>query len=212
MTTTVALPLPQIRPDRVGGDRLELLIALINAPSFNPAFRADVIRIPPGDPAYPWHCVVAGCERPRTQHHDLCVVHVRQWRAVQPSGVSRAEFIRASAPLKRTESLSRSRAASAGSGPRWGQSWPSVSGTAAAGAITNTGTAPRWTSSSGPPGKVPAPPTDGAGSAPAMISPSPRSGCASRTRAGTGARASPVARRYPPHGSTPPGPRARRCR
>lgn len=105
MTTTVALPLPQIRPDRLSRDRLELLTALINAPSFTPAFRADIIRIPPGDPAYPWHCVVPDCERPRTQNHDLCMVHVRQWRAAQPSGVSRAEFIRAAEPLKRTESL-----------------------------------------------------------------------------------------------------------
>lgn len=101
----MAVPLPQIRPDRSSRDRLELLAALINAPSFEPAFRADIIRIPPDDPAYPWHCVVAACERPRTHSHDLCVVHVKQWWAAQSFGVSRAEFVGAAEPLKRTDSL-----------------------------------------------------------------------------------------------------------
>jgi len=105
VSTTVALPLRQPRPDRASRDRLELLTALINAPSFDPAFSADIIRIPPRHPAYPWHCVVADCERPRTQNHDLCVVHTKQWLATQPTGVSRAEFIRAAEPLQRTESL-----------------------------------------------------------------------------------------------------------
>lgn len=111
----MALGLPQIRSDRTdpdgadttvaGRDRLELLTALIKAPSFEPVFGADIIRIPAGDPAYPWHCVVAECQRPRTQNHDLCVMHVKQWHAALPAGESRAGFIRAAEPLKRTESL-----------------------------------------------------------------------------------------------------------
>lgn len=104
-TSSVALALPQIRPERSSRDRLELLTALINAPSFEPAFRADLARIPLQDPVYPWHCVVADCERPRTHSHDLCVVHGKQWLAAQPRGVSRAEFVRDAMPLKRTESL-----------------------------------------------------------------------------------------------------------
>jgi hypothetical protein len=35
-------------------DRLELLTALINGPGFDPVFRDDVIRIPPGHRIYPW--------------------------------------------------------------------------------------------------------------------------------------------------------------
>jgi hypothetical protein len=45
--------LPQLiraRPDRVGRDRLEILTALINAPSFDPIFRPDVIVIPARSP------------------------------------------------------------------------------------------------------------------------------------------------------------------
>ena len=43
---TLAL-LPQ--PDaREGRDRLEILTALISAPSFDPLFRGDIIKIPPG--------------------------------------------------------------------------------------------------------------------------------------------------------------------
>lgn len=37
------IPLPLAEPDRTGRDRLELLTALINGPSFDPTFRGDVI-------------------------------------------------------------------------------------------------------------------------------------------------------------------------
>ena len=46
---TLAL-LPQ--PDaREGRDRLEILSALISAPSFDPLFRGDIIKIPAGHPS-----------------------------------------------------------------------------------------------------------------------------------------------------------------
>ncbi|TDB73220.1 hypothetical protein [Micromonospora sp. KC723] len=56
MTATLAL-LPQpSRPDRLGRDRLEILTALISAPSFDPMFGTDVIRIPRDHSTYRWWC------------------------------------------------------------------------------------------------------------------------------------------------------------
>jgi len=54
---------------RAGRDRLEVLAALISAPSFDPLFRADIIKIRPA-PGLPWNCLVTGCERPKTGHGD----------------------------------------------------------------------------------------------------------------------------------------------
>ncbi|MFZ0118629.1 MAG: hypothetical protein WAN20_03315 [Pseudonocardiaceae bacterium] len=42
----------QDRPDRVGRDRLEILTALINGPSFDPTYRPDIIKIPRTHPVY----------------------------------------------------------------------------------------------------------------------------------------------------------------
>lgn len=99
------IPLPLAEPDRTGRDRLELLTALINGPSFNPLFRGDVIRIPSDHPVYPWQCVVADCERPRWVKGDLCAIHKAQWREAKVAGTGRAAFVRAAQPLKRTASL-----------------------------------------------------------------------------------------------------------
>ena len=52
-------PLLADRPERVGRDRLEILTALIGGPSFDPVYRADIIKIPGGHPIYRWECVVA---------------------------------------------------------------------------------------------------------------------------------------------------------
>lgn len=105
MTVSAALPLIHPRPDRTGRDRLELLTALINSPSFDPAFREDIIRIPPQHPAYPWHCVVPDCERPRWQKTDLCANHTAQWRQAHADGIGRTAFIRSAQPLALNESL-----------------------------------------------------------------------------------------------------------
>ena len=57
MTVDALLPSTDAR---AGRDRLEVLTALISAPSFDPLFRADIIKIPPGHPVYRWNCLVDG--------------------------------------------------------------------------------------------------------------------------------------------------------
>jgi len=46
VTPVSPLPLRRDGADRVARDRLELLTALISAPSFDPVYRPEVIRIP----------------------------------------------------------------------------------------------------------------------------------------------------------------------
>ncbi len=94
MSATSPLPLYKHQPDRTTRDRLELLITLINGPTFDPLFRANVIRIPPQHPVYRWECLVHDCERPRKSHVDLCDTHARQWRDARDGGMSKAEFVR----------------------------------------------------------------------------------------------------------------------
>jgi hypothetical protein len=94
--------LPQVsraRPDRVGRDRLEILTALINCPSFDPIFRPDVIVIPRDHPVYRWTCVVDCCQRSRSGSSDLCAEHLRQLADARARGVGRAEFITAATGL-----------------------------------------------------------------------------------------------------------------
>jgi integrase len=89
--------LPQ--PDaREGRDRLEILTALISAPSFDPLFRGDVITIPAGHPVYRWDCLAAGCGRSAQGRGDLCGAHEILWRKCRDEGGSRAGFLQA-APL-----------------------------------------------------------------------------------------------------------------
>ena len=84
---------------RTGRDRLEVLTALINAPSFDPLFRPDIITIPPGHPVYRWNCLVTDCERPKAGRGDLCSAHLRQWRERRCHGqIAKAEFVRTAAP------------------------------------------------------------------------------------------------------------------
>lgn len=59
MTVQLSL-LPVEEQTRVGRDRIELLTALIEAPTFDPLYRADLIEIPPHHP------VSAGCARWKT--------------------------------------------------------------------------------------------------------------------------------------------------
>jgi hypothetical protein len=60
------------RPDREGRDRLEILTALIDGPSFDAMFRPDVIDVPPEHSIYRWVCIVDGCRRPGSGSGDLC--------------------------------------------------------------------------------------------------------------------------------------------
>jgi hypothetical protein len=58
---TASLSLYQDQPEqrqssRMTRDRLELLTAPINGPSFDPLFRTDVIQIPSQHPVYGWEC------------------------------------------------------------------------------------------------------------------------------------------------------------
>jgi hypothetical protein len=75
---TLAL-LPQ--PDaREGRDRLKILAALICAPSFDPLFRADFIKIPAGHPVCRWNCL-AGCDLTLR----LCHYHQFRWYNYRPA-------------------------------------------------------------------------------------------------------------------------------
>jgi integrase len=89
---------PAARDDRAGRDRLEILTALIGAPSFGPLFRAEIITVPPGHPVYRWDCLVTGCERPKTGHGDLCSAHLERWREARRNGELKAGFLRAARP------------------------------------------------------------------------------------------------------------------
>jgi len=90
---------------RVGRDRLELLTALINGPSFDPIFRDDLIRIPTRHPVYPWHCTVVGCERPRWSKQDLCAAHADAWRHARAMGMARRVFVNTAKPLTLDKAL-----------------------------------------------------------------------------------------------------------
>ena len=94
MTVTL-LPQPDAREGR---DRLEILAALISAPSFDPLFRPDIIKVPAGHPVYRWNCL-AGCERTVMGHGDLCGAHQDLWRKHRGEGGTRAAFLRAARPL-----------------------------------------------------------------------------------------------------------------
>lgn len=98
--TVAALMLDAQPARRVERDRLELLTALINGPSVDLLFRDEVIQIPPHHAAYSWHCVVAGCERPRWSTQDLCFVHAGQWGEAKASGMTRRVFVNTAEALK----------------------------------------------------------------------------------------------------------------
>ena len=90
-------------PGRESRDRLEILTALIGAPSFDPVFRDVVIRVPQGHRVYQWACTVEGCERVRSGGTDLCSAHCQQWAGARDAGTSRAEFHATAKPLPRAE-------------------------------------------------------------------------------------------------------------
>jgi integrase len=86
------------RDAREGRDRLEVLTALISAPSFDPLFRGDVIKIPAGHPVYRWNCLAAGCGRSAQGRGDLCSAHEALWRRHRGEGGTRAGFLEAAPP------------------------------------------------------------------------------------------------------------------
>ena len=99
MTVTT---LPLAGGDRARRDRLELLTALINGPSFDPLYRAEVIRIPRDHPVFPWGCVAGRCERARAPSSDLCETHTRLWRKARAAGTGKAAFLETAPALELT--------------------------------------------------------------------------------------------------------------
>jgi hypothetical protein len=103
MATDPAAWVPRDRRDEAKVDRLEFLASLISTPTFDPVFRAEVIRLPGDHPVYGWACAVERCERPRKLTMDLCPVHADQSRKAKSQGVGRAEFLAEAAALDRWE-------------------------------------------------------------------------------------------------------------
>ena len=99
--TLALLPRPGAREGR---DRLEILSALISAPSFGPLFRPDIIKIPAGHPVYRWNCL-AGCKRAVTGHGDLCGAHQELWLRHRAEGGTRASFLEAAEPFRPNEGI-----------------------------------------------------------------------------------------------------------
>jgi integrase len=96
---TITLPLAPGQDARETRDRLEILTALINAPSFDPVLRPDVINVPVDHPTFGWVCVIPGCARAKESLRDMCGGHIKLLRA-RPAGMDRAEFIRTAEPLQ----------------------------------------------------------------------------------------------------------------
>ncbi|WP_405462921.1 hypothetical protein OG783_33410 [Streptomyces jietaisiensis] len=103
MGDTAVIPLTLLpgRTDttRIGRDRLELLTALITAPTFDPLFRGTLIFIPPQHPVYAWQCAVDGCLRIRRVSHNLCNTHNLQWEQAERAGQTKRAFMDAAAAL-----------------------------------------------------------------------------------------------------------------
>lgn len=98
MTLPLAL-LPSESETRVTRDRVELLAALVGAPSFDARFRADIIQIAADDPIFRWCCLVEGCDRTRRLGNRLCSTHYAEWHAGfadKPFG----QFLEVAKPLK----------------------------------------------------------------------------------------------------------------
>ncbi|MFK0182553.1 tyrosine-type recombinase/integrase [Streptomyces xanthochromogenes] len=84
---------------RTGSDRLELLTALIAAPTFDPLFRTDVISFPRRHPHYGWICGVPDCTRGRGPARDFCHEHESVWARVRADGGNIADFLKDAEPL-----------------------------------------------------------------------------------------------------------------
>ncbi|MCX4403964.1 site-specific integrase [Streptomyces sp. NBC_01764] len=89
---------------RTTSDRLELLRALIAAPTFDPLFREDVIIVPGHHPAYGWLCKVGGCQRASDSGREFCQAHKRQWFELRNNGGNVTEFLHVAEPLKSASS------------------------------------------------------------------------------------------------------------
>lgn len=108
-TPPVLLPVVDIHGDRREvRDRLELLEALIKAPTIEPFYRDDLIKVPPRHEVYAWQCAVEVCTTPRTTGKDLCSPHQLHWLQThreQPE-LNRYTYARTTGPLHCTETTS----------------------------------------------------------------------------------------------------------
>ena len=102
MTVLQLLPVTVIggAPRRAVADRLELLQALIAAPTFDPLFRDDVICFPGDHPTYGWLCGVTGCQRAAEGSREFCNAHRTEWNAMKDAGGTVTEFLRVAQPLR----------------------------------------------------------------------------------------------------------------
>lgn len=80
-------------------DRLEVLTALMQAPAFDPVFRADIIRLPRDHAVFGWGCRVPECQRSARPHGTVCLSHQTQWREARRKGISYPAFVRGAEPL-----------------------------------------------------------------------------------------------------------------
>ncbi|MFD0226603.1 tyrosine-type recombinase/integrase [Streptomyces hirsutus] len=87
---------------RTVSDRLEVLTALLAAPSCDPLFTGEVIRVPRDHAAYGWGCKVPKCERSHEPTRSLCSRHEIEWREQRQRGGLLADFMRTAEPLKPT--------------------------------------------------------------------------------------------------------------
>ena len=106
ITADPLAPLRQLgRSQRISMDWLGLLTALINAPSFDPLFRGELLQIPADHPVYRWQCVVSACERVRSaaSRFHLCHDHSRQWTMRREKGSTFEEFLSFARPLEQAK-------------------------------------------------------------------------------------------------------------
>ncbi|MET7605139.1 tyrosine-type recombinase/integrase [Streptomyces avermitilis] len=87
-------------PSRTTTDRLEVLSTLMTAPSFDPLFTTEVIRMPGDHEAYGWICKVPQCERAQEPARSLCANHEIEWRKQRKNGGLLGDFMRTAEPLK----------------------------------------------------------------------------------------------------------------
>ena len=87
---------------RTARDRLEILTALIDAPSFDPLFRPDALAFPGDHPVYGWYCTVPACDRSKRAGGDFCSVHHDEWKQMRARDevADIGEFLRSAGRLR----------------------------------------------------------------------------------------------------------------
>ncbi|MFD7537498.1 hypothetical protein [Streptomyces sp. NPDC059819] len=73
----VLTPVASPTERRVSRDRLEVLSALLSAPTVPEIFRSELMRFDPFDPVYGWRCRVVDCPAPAAHGGGglLCTIH-----------------------------------------------------------------------------------------------------------------------------------------